>query len=78
MNCGMVVTPFVSPLYILGNKDSHLMLASDGLWDVVSGQRAADLVHEQTTAEAAARKLLKTAVDSSKCTDNVTVVLVRL
>jgi len=78
MQCGMVVTPFVSPLYTLTEADTHVLVASDGLWDVVSGSRAADLAVALGEAEVAAKKLLKTAVDSSKCTDNVTVIVARL
>lgn len=44
----------------------------------MGGQRAFDLIKAEPKAEAAARKLLKTATDSSKCTDNVTVIVARL
>jgi len=78
MNCGMVVSPYVSPLYELTEEDTHLLLASDGLWDVVTGQRAFDLIRDTADAPSAAKKLVKTAVESSKCTDNVTVIVAAL
>lgn len=31
MNCGMVVDPYVSPLYKLSSRDTHLIIASDGV-----------------------------------------------
>eukprot|EP01128_Nolandella_sp_AFSM9_P011696 TRINITY_DN862_c0_g1_i1.p1 TRINITY_DN862_c0_g1~~TRINITY_DN862_c0_g1_i1.p1 ORF type:complete len:879 (+),score=257.84 TRINITY_DN862_c0_g1_i1:198-2639(+) len=78
MNCGMVVDPYVSPLYQLTTRDTQLIIASDGLWDIITGQRAADLVKHIQDPVAAAKKLCNIATASSKCHDNVTVIVVRL
>ena len=50
------------------------------LWDVISGQKAGQLVfnNSERTTQQMANILLKTAVGSSKCHDNVTVVVVKL
>ena len=48
------------------------------LWDVMSGQEAFDLIKDEKNAETMAMKLLKKAVSSHNCIDNVTVVVARL
>jgi serine/threonine protein phosphatase PrpC len=56
------------------------VVASDGLWDVISFAGAADVLRaaEQQTAAHLASKLLKQAVASAKCNDNVTVIVAML
>jgi hypothetical protein len=48
------------------------------LWDVMSPATAGDLVAKEETAEAGAKVLMKRALASAKCKDNVTIVVVRL
>jgi serine/threonine protein phosphatase PrpC len=76
--CGIVATPSVSPVYELRERDTFLVLASDGLWDVISFQTACDIIKNLDTAAEMSDSLLKTATRSSKCTDNVTTVVVQL
>ena len=44
----------------------------------MSGEAACELIRELNNAEEMAATLLRNAVKSTKCTDNVTVVVVRL
>ncbi|GLB37069.1 putative sigma factor PP2C-like phosphatases [Lyophyllum shimeji] len=60
----------------LCEDDEFVVLACDGLWDVVNDQSAVDLVREIEDAQAASSKLLKHAL-SHHTTDNVTVIVVR-
>lgn len=60
----------------LCEEDEYLILACDGLWDVISDQAAVDLVHEVEDAQQATQKLLKYAI-SHHTTDNVTVIVIR-
>eukprot|EP00271_Cylindrocystis_brebissonii_P011157 TRINITY_DN27_c0_g1_i1.p1 TRINITY_DN27_c0_g1~~TRINITY_DN27_c0_g1_i1.p1 ORF type:complete len:284 (+),score=56.38 TRINITY_DN27_c0_g1_i1:255-1106(+) len=53
-----------------------LVLASDGLWDVVKDQDAVSMVHSQLDAEAAAKRLTEEAFKRGS-TDNITCVVVR-
>jgi serine/threonine protein phosphatase PrpC len=53
-------------------------LSTPQLWDVMSPATAGDLVAKEETAEAGARVLMKRALASAKCKDNVTIVVVRL
>jgi serine/threonine protein phosphatase PrpC/uncharacterized protein YqgV (UPF0045/DUF77 family) len=78
MNCGLIAEPYVSPAIKLNKNDSHLIIASDGLWDVLSGDAAYELIRELNNAEEMAATLLRNALKSTKCTDNVTVIVVRL
>jgi serine/threonine protein phosphatase PrpC len=48
------------------------------LWDVLTGQHAYEIIKDLTSAEEMASSLLKTALKSSKCTDNVTVIVIKL
>lgn len=75
---GIVATPSVSPAYRLQPDDHFVVIASDGLWDVISGQAACEMVRDLPDAAAMATRLLRYAVSCSKCVDNVTVVVVRL
>ncbi|ELR15142.1 protein phosphatase 2C domain containing protein [Acanthamoeba castellanii str. Neff] len=77
-NSGMLGAPDSSPAYLLTPHDTHLIVASDGLWDVMSPATAGDLVAKEETAEAGAKVLMKRALASAKCKDNVTIVVVRL
>jgi serine/threonine protein phosphatase PrpC len=62
------------------SEPGYLVVASDGLWDVISFAGAADVLRaaEQQTAAHLASKLLKQAVASAKCNDNVTVIVAML
>ncbi|RYQ85148.1 hypothetical protein Ahy_B10g104649 isoform B [Arachis hypogaea] len=53
-----------------------LILASDGLWDVVSNEEAVAMVKPIEDAEEAAKKLLKEAIQRGSA-DNITCVVVR-
>lgn len=78
VECGIIAEPFVSALVQLDAMHSHLIVASDGVWDVVSPQRAYDLIRNEEDAEEAAKLLIKTVTKSAKCTDNVSCIVVRL
>ncbi|XP_064957687.1 probable protein phosphatase 2C 52 isoform X2 [Musa acuminata AAA Group] len=53
-----------------------LVLASDGLWDVVANEDAVSLVRVEEEPEAAARKLTETAFSRGSA-DNITCIVVR-
>ncbi|KAL0581877.1 mgpp2cl-1, protein phosphatase 2C-like protein 1 [Marasmius crinis-equi] len=60
----------------LCDDDEFLILACDGLWDVITDQAAVDTIRDIEDAQAASQKLLKYAL-SHHTTDNVTVVVIR-
>jgi len=74
---GLVSQPYISILYELGPQHSRVILASDGIWDIISGQQAFDMIKDMDDKEAT-RKLLKSALSSKECVDNVTVLVVSL
>lgn len=53
-----------------------LVLASDGLWDVVPNEDAVSLARTEEEAEAAARKLAETAYSRGSA-DNITCIVVK-
>ena len=75
---GVIATPDVSQAYPLTNDDVLLIIASDGVWDVISGKNAYELVKDEPSAKAMADKLIKYAVADRACVDNVTALVVRL
>jgi len=77
MSMGVVSQPFLSPLYEIGPEHTKVIIASDGLWDIVSGQQAFDMIKDMSDKEAT-KKLLKTALSSNECVDNVTVIVISL
>jgi len=74
-NLGITNAPFICEPIKLLPSDNLLIVASDGLWDVVSGQEAIDMCRTEKTARGMASKLLKHALSSLKCNDNVTVMV---
>jgi protein phosphatase 1L len=60
----------------IGPEDEFLLLASDGLWDVVKDQDACQLVEKELDAEAAAKFLTEEAFKRGSA-DNITCIVVR-
>ncbi|KAL6045319.1 mgpp2cl-1, protein phosphatase 2C-like protein 1 [Balamuthia mandrillaris] len=75
-NSGMLGAPYSSEPFLLGEEDTHIVLASDGLWDFCSPQYVMDLIKKEPTAEAMAKRLIKASL--SKSQDNITVVVICL
>jgi serine/threonine protein phosphatase PrpC len=75
---GFTGEPSISDVHEVSSGDVMVM-ASDGLWDVISGKHAVDLVYAepQKSAQELASKLVTTVLQNPKCQDNVTVVVVR-
>lgn len=73
---GVTAEAEVHQLTLDFNKDSFLILASDGVWDVVDPQEAVDIVHDtvKQPAMCAQRIVLEALTRGSK--DNVTAVVV--
>lgn len=60
----------------LTEKDSFLILACDGLWDVCNDQEAVDLVKDIMDPQEASTKLIRHALQNFS-TDNLSVMVVR-
>lgn len=58
-------------------NDKFVVLASDGLWDVLTNQEAVDFVRKDSSKSKAARNLVKRALKIGT-TDNITVLVVWL
>jgi protein phosphatase 1G len=76
LGAGVVATPDVKVLR-LGEGDDVLVLASDGLFDVMNAQEALMIAREEQCASAGARRLAHEAVERGSL-DNVAVLVVRL
>ena len=72
---GLIGEPDVSDPILLTEEDSHIIIASDALWDMISGQEACDMMLPGHNAEDLAQALMSVAV---KSTDNATVIVILL
>lgn len=70
-------TPDVREVALRRGEDELLVMASDGLWDVMSSQQAVDMARSVPSAHLASDLLAKEAIACGS-QDNVTVVVVRL
>lgn len=80
-NFGIVADPYVCPPIELTKTDTTMILASDGLWDIVpDGQKAYEIIKNIKSSTDAAKLLMKTAVPpkNNTCSDNVTICVVSL
>ncbi|KAL0394150.1 UNVERIFIED_CONTAM: putative protein phosphatase 2C 18 [Sesamum latifolium] len=64
-NHGIIATPDVSYHHVSPN-DQFLVLASDGVWDVLSNDEVVSIVSEVRSEEAAAKAVVDAAVASWK------------
>ncbi|CDR88105.1 related to phosphoprotein phosphatase 2C [Sporisorium scitamineum] len=62
---------------VLGSEDSFLIIACDGLWDVIEDQEAVDLVRNVQDPQVASQELLTHALKQFS-TDNTSIMVVRL
>ncbi len=74
----IVSTPFSSSRQV-DDADTHVVLACDGVWDVLSDDEVAAFVSElqSESAETIAKKVLVLAKEK-KSTDNLSVVVLKL
>lgn len=61
----------------INDSDEVLIMACDGLWDVISDQQAVNLIRDETDMQAAAERLRNYALDHGS-TDNISVLVIDL
>ena len=62
---------------VLEEGDTHLILACDGVWDVISDDSAVELVMQFDKCQEAAKKLLIASLRAGS-TDNISVMVLKL
>lgn len=77
-NLGVICEPYVSQVIELDKTGSILVVASDGLWDVISPERAMEIVVNSNDADDMAAKLRGAAKAHPKCIDNISIIVVTL
>ena len=74
----VISSPYCAEIELLDEQDQFLILACDGIWDVVSDQEAVELVMTcRDDPQKTADLLLRHAIDS-QATDNITVMVIVL
>lgn len=78
LNPYVICEPEITTRKLL-NGDNFLILACDGVWDVLSNQEAVDIVDQELrnsdNAQVAAQKLVKAAYDAGS-TDNISAIVI--
>eukprot|EP00923_Selenidium_pygospionis_P036277 GHVN01063622.1.p2 GENE.GHVN01063622.1~~GHVN01063622.1.p2 ORF type:complete len:271 (+),score=28.69 GHVN01063622.1:1802-2614(+) len=72
----IIAEPFLSEAAVDGESDAMIVMASDGLWDVCTEEKAREIV-DQKTPFPAAKALVEYALENES-TDNITVAIIRL
>ena len=72
----VVADPYLTQT-LLSKDDKFLILACDGLWDVISDQEAVDLVYKMSDPQKMSERLLEFAM-ANGTKDNVSIVVVIL
>eukprot|EP01118_Nematostelium_gracile_P000374 TRINITY_DN10399_c0_g1_i1.p1 TRINITY_DN10399_c0_g1~~TRINITY_DN10399_c0_g1_i1.p1 ORF type:complete len:217 (-),score=53.30 TRINITY_DN10399_c0_g1_i1:29-625(-) len=75
---GVISRPYISDCIEVTEEDSLIVLASDGLWDVMSGERSIQIAQHFEKSEPMANALMQAALAHPKCVDNVTVIVIQL
>jgi len=75
------LSPYVTPepqvdSFDIGSKDDVLVLACDGVWDVIDNETAVSIAGSEDNPEHAALKLRDTAT-AKQSTDNISAVIIR-
>ena len=78
-NPGAVVAVPETNVYELQREDQYLIIASDGLWDDISAERAVGIVRNATKSQPAAEALAREVAKKygGKQMDDFTVIVVR-
>ena len=78
-DCGLISVPEISDVYELNSPyDNYVVLASDGLWDIVNGETCASILqNNKIGANEMASKLSKIATANKNCHDNVSVIVIK-
>jgi len=74
---GIISEPYSSDLHRLSPKDTHIIIATDGLWDVMSASHAFDLIADISDVTQAANRLLQAAL-INKSDDNITIIVIKI
>ncbi|ODV75975.1 type 2C protein phosphatase PTC1 [Cyberlindnera jadinii NRRL Y-1542] len=73
----VIGNPYTTSLELDMETDKFIIIACDGLWDVISDQKACELIQGIEDANVAAKTLVDYAMEK-QTTDNVTVMVIKL
>jgi len=75
---GLICEPFLSKIKIdLNIKDQFLILASDGIWDLVTEKEIQQMIEMTTNSEKLCAMIIKKALDKDSW-DNMSVFVIKL
>lgn len=73
----VIGSPYTTSVELNKDTDKFLIIACDGLWDVISDQQACELIRDIEDSTLAAKKLVEHALNKLT-TDNITVMVISL
>jgi protein phosphatase 1L len=74
---GVVPTPHIHKHFINKNIDKYLIMASDGVTDVINGEEMTAITENSFNTKEIADKLIKNALDNGSC-DNISCIVIKL
>ena len=74
---GVVSTPTVNRREIDEERDKYVVIASDGVWDVVNVDLLSQMAKEENAAQSLCEKIVKAAIDGDT-RDNVSCIVIKL
>ena len=74
-NAGLIVTPFINK-HVMRPFDQYLIIASDGVWDVMDDQDAVNYCKDELNTKQIAQAICKTAIDKGS-KDNTSVFVIK-
>jgi protein phosphatase PTC1 len=75
-NAGVISTPYVTK-HIIESNDKFIIIASDGIWDVISDEEALKLSNDHVYADKFCKVLVKKALETGS-KDNITCIVIKI
>jgi len=72
----VVADPFTTKIEELNKDHEFLILATDGVWDVINNEEAVQMIHQESNPQKAASHLTEVAINRGS-TDNISCTVIR-
>ena len=74
---GVIAEPYISQLNIDNSNDNYIIIASDGIWDIIDEEKLSIFAKEDMPAEALCKRLVKMSIEGGS-NDNISCIVIKL
>ena len=74
---GVISEPYISHFNIDNSQDSYIIIASDGIWDIIDEEKLAMFAKEEMPADALCKRLVKMSLEGGT-NDNISCIVIKL